>query len=144
MNADPFLNERMQVKCPCCGEVGFVAELDGSAFECPTCNRTAVPVVVPTAKLRKPSVAGPVAVAVLIGLGLLIHWMDGGDGLREVLIYSASGLFAGFLYVAPWYQAIEKRHAHAVQIGTLNVLLGWTVLGWIAALIWSQFNVRRA
>ena len=41
------------------------------------------------------------------------------------------------LYLIPYYVAIGNRKRNATAIGALNVLLGWTVIGWIAALVWA-------
>lgn len=40
-------------------------------------------------------------------------------------------------YFAPAIIAARRRHAQAGAIFALNLLLGWTFLGWIAALVWS-------
>lgn len=42
-----------------------------------------------------------------------------------------------FLYIAPVLIASFRKHKNLLAISALNVLLGFTVLGWIAALIWS-------
>ncbi|HEY1878442.1 MAG TPA: superinfection immunity protein [Caulobacteraceae bacterium] len=41
-------------------------------------------------------------------------------------------------YFLPTIVAVCRRHPNAVGIGLLNLTLGWTVLGWIGALIWSS------
>ena len=38
--------------------------------------------------------------------------------------------------------AMNRRHQNAMAIFLLNLLLGWTALGWIVALIWSFTEVR--
>ena len=44
-------------------------------------------------------------------------------------------LFIIFIYLIPTFIAMGRRNnAGAIA---LNVLLGWTVLGWIAAFIWA-------
>jgi hypothetical protein len=41
------------------------------------------------------------------------------------------------LYLVPWVVA-WRRHVYAqAGIIVLNLLLGWTVLGWLGALIWA-------
>lgn len=45
--------------------------------------------------------------------------------------------FAVFLYFAPLINAHLRRHPSKSAIGALNLLLGWTFLGWVAALVWS-------
>jgi len=51
-------------------------------------------------------------------------------------------IFGVLLYFLPCFIAKirEKRQKNAIML--LNLLLGWTVLGWIAALIWSVIEER--
>lgn len=44
------------------------------------------------------------------------------------------------VYFLPMFVAIERRHRNAAAIVTLNILLGWTFLGWVAALVWALTN----
>ena len=47
-------------------------------------------------------------------------------------------LFCAFVYFLP---TIAGRHKHnASAIALLNLFLGWTVLGWIIALVWAASN----
>jgi hypothetical protein len=41
------------------------------------------------------------------------------------------------LYFLPTVIAASRGHKNAAAILVLNLLLGWTVLGWIIALVWS-------
>lgn len=43
----------------------------------------------------------------------------------------------GMLYGLPSVVAGLRRHNSGLAIFMLNMLLGWTVLGWIIALVWS-------
>ena len=47
------------------------------------------------------------------------------------------------LYFLPLLIAVPRNHHNAMAIAALNLLLGWTLLGWIVALIWSLTAVRR-
>jgi hypothetical protein len=44
-----------------------------------------------------------------------------------------------FLLVAHEEGARRRRHPNTVAIGILNLFLGWTFLGWVAALVWANF-----
>lgn len=59
----------------------------------------------------------------------------------------ASGLFwivLGFcLYFLPGIIAGFRGHHNAVAIQLLNLFLGWSVIGWIAALIWAATAIRK-
>ena len=41
------------------------------------------------------------------------------------------------VYFVPWLIATGRSHKNTGAIAALNLLLGWTLLGWIAALVWS-------
>jgi hypothetical protein len=40
-------------------------------------------------------------------------------------------------YMLPGIVACARRHRNRLAIGMLNLLLGWTLLGWIGALVWA-------
>lgn len=40
-------------------------------------------------------------------------------------------------YFVPTVVAFNRDHRNAAAIAALNLLLGWTFLGWIIALVWS-------
>lgn len=46
------------------------------------------------------------------------------------------------LYLLPAIVAGSRRHHQATSIFLTNLFLGWTVIGWIAALIWSVSAVH--
>jgi len=46
-------------------------------------------------------------------------------------------VFGAALYFLPLILAINGGHRQTTAIGALNLLLGWTGLGWIAALVWA-------
>ena len=67
----------------------------------------------------------------------------------DVLIALAKGL-AGALLVASAYGlpalvAVHRRHDRAEAIALLDLLLGWTVLGWLVLLAWAlEWTPRRS
>ena len=42
------------------------------------------------------------------------------------------------LYLTPMSIAHRRSHPKAGSIEALNVLLGWTLIGWVAALVWAR------
>jgi uncharacterized membrane protein len=47
-------------------------------------------------------------------------------------------IFVGIIiYFVPVFIAFSRKHRSKAGISALCVLLGWTFIGWIAALIWS-------
>ena len=48
-------------------------------------------------------------------------------------------IFAGILiYFIPTYMAFKLRHRRAFAILILNLLAGWTIIGWILAMVWHS------
>jgi len=41
------------------------------------------------------------------------------------------------LYLLPYIVAAMRGHHQRSAIAVLNVFLGWTGLGWVAALVWA-------
>jgi len=54
-------------------------------------------------------------------------------GLLEILFVV---LIFG-VYFLPTLIAFLRQHKNKLAIFLLNLLLGWTVLGWVASLVWS-------
>ncbi|RMH85224.1 superinfection immunity protein [Pseudomonas sp. AOB-7] len=52
----------------------------------------------------------------------------------EALLIIGFGLV---IYFTPWIIAAGRSHPNTVAIFVLNLFLGWSGIGWIAALIWS-------
>lgn len=56
-----------------------------------------------------------------------------------------SGPFAGVIlllaafviYFAPTFVAAKRGHPNGTSIFLLNLLLGWSLIGWVVALVWS-------
>ena len=56
-------------------------------------------------------------------------------GILLLLILAlAVSLFISFL---PFIVALLRKHPQKVPIFLLNLLLGWTGIGWVVALIWA-------
>lgn len=59
---------------------------------------------------------------------------------RDILVTIASilgGILAIIIYTIPTYIAFKHRHPSKIAILLLNVLLGWTILGYIISLVWA-------
>ncbi len=54
------------------------------------------------------------------------------------IFFLISWLFISLvIYFTPLIVAHIRRHENIVAIAILNVVLGWTFFGWLAALLWS-------
>lgn len=56
----------------------------------------------------------------------------------ETLIYGVMALVAVWGYFFPTIVAHGKKKRNTMAIFVLNLTLGWTVIGWFAALIWAS------
>ena len=44
------------------------------------------------------------------------------------------------LYVLPSVIATAKRHRNGRAVVALNLLAGWTIIGWVVALVWAAYR----
>ena len=62
------------------------------------------------------------------------HFPRASDDRQGVIIMVVCLMAA---YIAPAFVAHIRHHRNASAIMALNVLLGWTILGWVIALVWA-------
>jgi len=62
-----------------------------------------------------------------------------GQGNNEIALVSTIIFFpaAVALYFSPAIVATQRDHPATAGITILNLLLGWTLLGWVGALVWA-------
>lgn len=58
------------------------------------------------------------------------------------IIFLIIVLVGFFFYLIPTWISLIRRHPHLWRIIILNILGGWTGIGWVAALIWSLLPVN--
>ena len=65
------------------------------------------------------------------------------DGICNLIgFYLVLGSMLG-IYIAPLFIAVVRDHHRLPWIGLLNLAAGWTVAGWVAALVWSVTAIRQ-
>lgn len=65
--------------------------------------------------------------------------MEAAHGILSLIL-----LFAMVaIYFLPSIIAVARKHKNATPIFIFNLFLAWTIIGWIAAIIWSTTHVRR-
>jgi len=52
-------------------------------------------------------------------------------------------LLGAAIYFFPSIIAFGRQHHQQWAILVLNLFLGWTLIGWVAALVWAATRVRR-
>lgn len=66
------------------------------------------------------------------------------DDARSIMLLFALAALAFVVYFAPAITATRRRHPNTTAITMLNLTLGWTLVGWVAALVWALTNFERA
>ncbi|TAA18735.1 superinfection immunity protein [Pseudoxanthomonas winnipegensis] len=56
------------------------------------------------------------------------------------LVAASFFITAPLLYLLPTIEAALRKHRNLAGVALLDILLGWTVLGWIGAMIWALVN----
>jgi hypothetical protein len=57
-------------------------------------------------------------------------------GIGLILLLFVFTVFVG-VYVLPAILASKRRHRHRRTILVINLLLGWTTIGWVVAMVWG-------
>ncbi|MGB9043350.1 MAG: superinfection immunity protein [Pseudolabrys sp.] len=76
----------------------------------------------------------------LLGIAVIVKAVCNIIPAKELALYAYVGLAVGFflvLYELPAIVAYNHSHRQFFAILVLNILLGWTIVGWIGALIWA-------
>lgn len=82
----------------------------------------------------------------VLGLGLVVllsYPVANGTNSAAAV---ATGVFligSVVLYFCPSIVAAAREHPRKVPVIILNVLLGWTILGWVGALVWAYSAPER-
>jgi Na+/melibiose symporter-like transporter len=66
------------------------------------------------------------------------------DGIGNLIGFQLVLSFMFIVYLAPSIIAVVRGHHRWPWIGFLNLAAGWTVIGWIAALVCSVTTMRQA
>lgn len=66
-----------------------------------------------------------------------------GLGIATLLGFLCLGVVSLLFYFLPAFVAGLRGHQDTPAIFILTLLLGWTFLGWVAALVWSFTEVKR-
>lgn len=82
---------------------------------------------------------GSVAAILLLAAAVALARSIGESSHGLVATVADIAFYAGAatLYLAPWLVAIDRRHPGRKTVAVLNLLLGWTLLGWIATLVFA-------
>ena len=54
------------------------------------------------------------------------------------LLFAALLTLLSLFYFLPFAIAINKKRANSGSIFALNLFLGWSLIGWVVALVWAM------
>jgi hypothetical protein len=86
-----------------------------------------------------------IGIAVIVLLSAVIYSADPETrtGIFGMMVVFAFLTFSAFVYFLPTLVAVLNRHLNTMAIIVLNILLGWTFLGWVVALVWACMDTQR-
>lgn len=58
-------------------------------------------------------------------------------GILGVLLMIAMMIGGAAVYFIPTFIALARRQKNLLSIFILNLFLGWSVVGWVIALVWA-------
>lgn len=61
--------------------------------------------------------------------------------LIGIAVFASIAVGCVFVYFLPYFVASHRKHPSAGAIFVVDLFLGWTFLGWVAALAWSLTGI---
>ncbi|TCT87612.1 superinfection immunity protein [Pseudomonas sp. LP_4_YM] len=65
--------------------------------------------------------------------------MSEGSGTLAIVLF----FIAVIIYFLPSFNASSRKHPNTSSIVLLNLFLGWTLIGWVASLVWSASSIAK-
>lgn len=73
----------------------------------------------------------------------LIDWLNAtGPTLASFWLVAVVTMLSVVTYILPTLIAFDHKHPQKIAICALNLLLGWTLLGWVGAFVWALTKQR--
>lgn len=72
----------------------------------------------------------------ILAIAISILSLNLGTGISAALLIT--------IYMFPAYFAQSRGHRNSDSIATFNLFLGWTIIGWVCALIWAENDFDRS
>lgn len=97
---------------------------------------------------EKPSGQLGLAGGIVLGVILLAGALTKEESVSLAAPSSAGSIIASLIlfflaaaiYLIPSIIAVRRHHRNLPALIALNVLLGWTFFGWVAALVWALYR----
>lgn len=86
---------------------------------------------------------GGALLASIAGTGIALADNHNGDGGALAVGFLLLAVVGTILYFVPSIIGFKRGHQNAVAIFALNLLAGWTFIGWVGSFVWSVTEVRK-
>jgi len=80
------------------------------------------------------------AISISLSIAVLVRAIATFVSAEELILYAYVGSVIGILvtlYELPAIVAYKKKHPSYLAILLVNILTGWTIVGWVVALVWA-------
>src|SRR5690349_18167920 len=125
-----------KINCPACDQsIELPKAMRGGPVKCPTCDIGFIAPGKPTRSRNTNWVALWIGGSAFILLGALMFAMAVNDQARESIAYILLFGCGLALYFVPAIVASQRQHPNREAITVLNLVAGWTLLGWVVALV---------
>ncbi len=125
------------VSCRECGQ-----QVSDRARTCPHCGIDS-----PAAKASKTPSLRATDSKSLVGMLALLFIAALAGKLLGGIFFVVGGIallvFSIGIYFLPSFIAIDRDHPNTISIIVINLLFGWTLIGWLICLVWAFSSPRR-
>ena len=142
-----YLMERC--KCNHCEQViEFQPHQAGEDVECPGCGLSTQLFVKSSPRYKaipksKSSSRFAIKLFAVFLLSVLAFVLDGAFLKIYVLGFIGGTVASLIIYFLPTIIAFHRDHRNGIAILVVNFVFGWTVLGWVGALIWAIYQEKQ-
>lgn len=77
------------------------------------------------------------AVGLVLGIASVAVAKDSSSGASNSMLMVVGIVVLGMMYLTPTIIGYIRKKSNKFAILILNLLLGWSVIGWVVALIWA-------
>lgn len=105
-------------------------------------------------RAKLPSPIWSYALFVIVALGFAVAgyriWQgksviamgSGQDLATQIALFAIYAAFAGVIYLLPIVVAVRRSHRNVGGILIVTLAFGWTLIGWVVALVWASWRSR--
>lgn len=127
--------------CPACNRyVELGDDISPADVRCPHCGGEVHRSQAPSRRIADISMPGYVKWMALV---LVLLFAVGLYFASDLLMALAGGAIGIVIYFLPSFIARAMNHRNFTALFVLNLFLGWTILGWVGALVWALYKAEK-